>query len=89
MPSLLHVDQNNARLCTDGARRRLMGHAASCDTRKPDPSKKDDDHDGHTDSEHSKPYPPESIPCPMPGFDPQQSPGIDGPSPLSKPPAHS
>jgi hypothetical protein len=40
---------------------------------------------GSGSGERDKPYPPGGIPNPMPGVNPQQTPGIDGPSPIATP----
>jgi len=44
-----------------------------------DPPRHPDDAPGHAPDRDPdrKPYPPDSIPNPMPGVDPQQTPGID------------
>ncbi|TEA79352.1 hypothetical protein ERE07_06235 [Allopusillimonas ginsengisoli] len=50
------------------------------DKRAPDTPTENDDEKSQRERDPSKPYPPDSIPNPMPGLDPQQSPGIDGPA---------
>jgi hypothetical protein len=51
--------------------------------KKPDRQNEPGRHPGHAPGERDavptrrKPYPPDSIPDPMPGVDPQQTPGID------------
>lgn len=41
------------------------------------PEEESKPHDPATPGKSRKPYPPDSIPDPMPGVDPQQTPGID------------
>lgn len=59
--------------------RRTLG-STQPDKRVPDTPTENDGEESHRERDPSKPYPPDSIPNPMPGLDPQQSPGIDGPA---------